>query len=60
MRFAASPLMSSCRSFLLLLLPTMCAAVHRWRGQEVDHSSFETTDCLDICEKKETQGNFSW
>ncbi|CAM9586597.1 unnamed protein product [Scytosiphon promiscuus] len=32
----------------------------RWRGQEVDHSSFETTDCLDVCEKKETQGNFSW
>ncbi|CAM9761331.1 unnamed protein product, partial [Ectocarpus sp. 4 AP-2014] len=32
----------------------------RWRGQEVDRSDYGTTDCLDVCEKKETQGEFSW
>eukprot|EP00903_Cladosiphon_okamuranus_P020640 g18950.t1 len=32
----------------------------RWRGVDVDRSSYATTDCLDVCEKKETQGRFSW
>jgi len=34
--------------------------LNRWRGQEVDNSNFATADCLDVCEKKETQGQFSW
>lgn len=32
----------------------------RWRGIPVDHDNPAHTDCLNLCEKKETQGMFSW